>query len=285
MRTPERVTLMKRYFTVYDTKYPNISKLLIVALSVLVFGLFIIYAFQNTWIAGIIAIVLGISLFIIWIRPFYKHKNVFKERPKIEQMNNWLIADLNEKVKERACELLRLNMSDLNKENFLIIPCPVYWAEGGVKSKSIRRREAERDKFIYTVWTVQVVALSKNYISFFNCIYDWVGNKIINEKTDEYFYDDIVSVKNDVRKVEKRFIDQAADDESKQELTEYILKITNVSSESRTIVTHIPEMGYSSHLEVDIEKAMQALRITLRNRRYKEEQDPIILEVERPKED
>ncbi len=285
MRTPERGTLMKRYFDLYGVQRPSYTNLFIVAISTFLFGLFILYAFNNTLLAGIIAIIFGLSLFIIWIRPFYKDKNIFLTRPSIAQMYNWLLADLNEKVKVRATQLLRLNMSELRRENFLILTTPIFWTEDGVISSAIKRREAEKDKFIYSVWKVQVVALSKNYISFFDCIYDWVNDVLLNESTDEYFFDDIVSVRHDVNKVSKRFIDQAADDESTKTISEHTLKITNVAAESRSIIIKIPEMLYSKKLEVNIEKALQALRITLRQRRYKEEQDPIIMEVEKPTEE
>ena len=53
-----------------------------------------------------------------------------------------------------------------------------------------------------------------------------------------------------------------------------------MSSDSLSVITKIPELKYSPVLEVDLEKAVQALRITLRKRRYDEEQDPIILEIE-----
>lgn len=285
MRQPERVALMQKYFTLFEAKRPEITNILIIALSLIVFGIFIIYSFKNTLIAGIVSIIFGISLAVIWIRPFLKDKTIFKTRPPIEKMYNWLITDLNEKIKERACDILRLKMSDLRSENFLIVPSPVFWNEPGVKPELMKRRVAEDGNFIYTVWKVQVVALSKNYISFFDCTYDWINDAIINERTDEFFYDDIVSVKNDINKVEKRFVDQEEDDETTHALSENILKITNIASESHCVVTKIPEMAYSPQLEVNIEKAVQALRVTLRQRRYNEEQDSIILEVERPKEE
>lgn len=285
MRTPERVTLMRKYFTIFRAEYPRFSNIIKVALVAVLFGLFIIYAFNNTLIAGIISIIFGISLAIIWIRPFFKDKVVFRERPSIKQMYNWLLADINEKVKDRACDVLRLNMKDLRRENFLIVPYPIFWNEPGIAPELIQRRDTEEGNFIYSMWQIQVIALSKNYISFFNCAYDWINDAILNERTNEFFYDDIASVKNDIRKVERRFIDQDAEDETNQQLSEYIFAITNMSSDSHYVITKIPEMGYSPLLEVDIEKAVQALRITLRQRRYNEEQDPIILEIEKPEEE
>ncbi|NJO87620.1 MAG: hypothetical protein HC831_00660 [Chloroflexia bacterium] len=134
--------------------------------------------------------------------------------------------------------------------------------------------------YIYSVWNVQVIALTKNYISFFNCTYDWLNDLILNEKTNEFFYDDISSVKNDVKTIERRFVDQDEEDNENKKLTTFIFQVTNMSSDSHTVVTKIPELRYSQALEVNLEKAVQALRITLRKRRFDEDQDPIIMEVE-----
>lgn len=280
MRTPERIELMKKYFTIYGAEYPSFSNIIRVSLGLVLFGIFILYTFNNTLLAGLILILIGLSLFAIWIRPYFRDAQMFKERPPVQHMYNWLLEDLNKKVKERAIATLRLNMKELRTENFLIIPYPVYWAEPGINPEIIKRRDTEEGHFIYSIWVVQVVALTKNYISFFKCTYDWMNDSILNERTNEFFYDDISSVKNDVKSFERRFVDQDDEEEADKKLTSYIFKVTNMSSDSLSVVTKIPELNYSPALEVNLEKAVQALRITLRKRRYDEDQDPIILEVE-----
>ncbi len=280
MRTPERVDLMKKYFTIYGAEYPSFSNIIRISLGLVLAGTFIMYTFKNTLLVGLILILFGLSLFAIWIRPYFRDVKLYKERPLIQHMYNWLLGDLNKKIKERAIETLRLNMKDLRAENFLIIPYPVYWAEPGVNPDVIKRRDTEEGHYIYSVWKVQVVALTKNYISFYNCIYDWMNDIIINERTNEFFYDDISSVKNDVKSIEKRFIDQEEEDTENKKLTTFVFEVTNMSSDTLSVITKIPELKYSPTLEVNLEKAVQALRITLRKRRYDEDQDPIILEVE-----
>jgi hypothetical protein len=53
-----------------------------------------------------------------------------------------------------------------------------------------------------------------------------------------------------------------------------------MSSDNLTVITKIPELNYSPKLEVSLEKAVQALRIILRKRRYDEDQEPIIIKPE-----
>jgi hypothetical protein len=280
MRSPERIDLMNKYFTLYGAEYPSFSNIIRISLGLVLAGIFILYTFNNTLLAGLILILFGLSLFAIWIRPYFRDAQIYKERPPVQHMYNWFFEDLNKQVKERAITTLRLNMKELRAEHFLIIPYPIYWAEPGVKPEIIKRRDTEEGHFIYSVWKVQVVALTKNYISFYNCTYDWMNDAILNERTNEFFYDDISSVKNDVTTFERRFVDQEEEEEGGKELTSYIFKVTNMSSDSLSVITKIPELNYSPALEVNLEKAVQALRITLRKRRYDEDQDPIILEIE-----
>ncbi len=280
MRTPERVDLMKKYFTIYGAEYPSFSNIIRISLGLVLVGTFIMYTFNNTLLAGLILILFGLSLFTIWIRPYFRDAKLFKERPMVQHMYNWLLEDLNKKIKERAIATLRLNVKDLGPENFLIVPYPIYWAETGVHPELLKRRETEEGHYIYSVWKVQVIALTKNYISFFNCIYDWMNDIIINERTNEFFYDDISSVQNDVKTFTRKLIDQEDEEEADKTFTSHVFKVTNMSSDSLSIITKIPELNYSPTLEVSLEKAVQALRITLRKRRYDEDQDPIILEVE-----
>jgi len=241
-----------------------------------VFGIAIIYFFNNTILAGLISVLIGSGLFTLWIRPYFRDKKLFSERPQVAQMYNWLIADLNTKIKERAIEVLKLNMTNLRPENFLIVSYPLYWPEPGIDDRSIIRRDTEDGTILYNVWKVQVIALTKNYISFFNCTYDWINNGLFNERTNEFFYDDISSVKNDVEPITRKLMG----DEEERKLTTFVFKVTNMSSDTFSVITKIPELNYSPNLTVSLEKAVQALRITLRKRRYDEEQDPIIIEPE-----
>ncbi|NJO87619.1 MAG: hypothetical protein HC831_00655 [Chloroflexia bacterium] len=134
---------MKKYFTIYGAEYPSFSNIIRISLGLVLAGTFVMYTFKNTLLVGLILILFGLSLFAIWIRPYFRDVKLYKERPLIQHMYNWLLGDLHAKIKERAIETLRLNMKDLRAENFLIVPYPVYWPEPGVNEKTILRRETE----------------------------------------------------------------------------------------------------------------------------------------------
>ena len=83
--------------------------------------------------------------------------------------------------------------------------------------------------------------------------------------------------------VDKEYTDEDGNQSPPEKLSATVFKVTNISSDTLNVITNIPQMGNSPNLKVDLEKAVQALRIILRKRRYGEEQDPII--VEKPEEE
>jgi hypothetical protein len=281
MRTDQRTAAMQKYFTAYPAKYPTFSLILKVGLGLVVFGAFIMFFLNNTIITGIILILSGFALTYYWLKPYLRDKKLYEERPVADDMYKWLINDLHTKIKERASDTLRLNIASLKPQNFMILPYPVYWPEPGIKDEFILKRDTEEEKVIYSIWKAQVIALTQNYISYYNCTYDWLNDVIYNERTNEFFYDDISSVKNDVEQMAKTFIG----DEEAKTLNTFVFKVTNMSSDNLTVITKIPELNYSPKVEVSLEKAVQALRIILRKRRYQEDQDPIYIDPEINKQD
>ena len=166
MRTDSRTGLMHSYFIVDKAEYPSFSNIIRISFGLALFGVFIMLSFNNTILAGLAFILVGISLFALWIRPYIRDKRVYKSRPSEEQMNNWLIEDLNQIIKETAIKKLKLNFSTLELKNFIIVPYPVYWQEPGLDEDSIIKRASGNGTMSYSVWNVQVIALTKNYISY-----------------------------------------------------------------------------------------------------------------------
>jgi len=285
MRSDTQTGLMHTYFVVHKAEYPSFSIIIRISFGLALFGVFIMFSFNNTILAGLAFILVGLTLFGLWIKPYFRDQRLYNARPSEEQMNNWFIEDLNKVIKETAINKLRLNIGTLELKNFLIVPYPVYWQEPGLDESIILKRPSENGTMSYSVWNVQVIALTQNYISYYTCTYDWLNNMLINERTNEFFYDDISSVKNDMEMIERHFVDKEyIDEEGKptapDKLVTSVFKVTNMSSDSLNVITNIQQMGHSANLIVNLEKAVQALRIILRKRRYDEDQDPIIVEKE-----
>ncbi len=249
----------------------------------ILFGLFIMYFFNNTTTAGIGFIITGWILFAVWAKPYFRGRKVYSLRPSEEDMIKWLINDLNTEIKKTAIKKLRLNMSALESKNFLLVTYPVYWEVPGIEKENILKRATESGNILYSVWNVQIIALTINYISFYTCTYDWANNIIMHERTNEFFYDDISSVKNDVELIEhyladKNYTDEEGNQLLPDKLTANVFVVKNMSTDTLKVITNILEMKIPPQLVVDLEKAVLALRIILRKRRYDEDQDPIIVE-------
>ncbi len=285
MRTDTQTESMQNYFIIQETERLSFSVIIKIGLSLALFGVFIMFSFNNTILAGTLFILTGLTLFGIWIKPYFNNSKVYKTRPSEEQMNNWLIKDLNQVIKETAIKKLRLNINTFKLKNFIIVPYPIYWEEPGLNEADILQKTTEDGNISYSVWNVQVIALTKNYISYYSCTYDWLNNLVINERTNEFFYDDISSVKNDIRMIDRYLKGQEhLDDNGKiaepDKLTASVFEVTNISSDSLKIITNIEEMGHSPNLIVDLEKAVQTLRVILRKRRFNEEQESEITQKE-----
>jgi hypothetical protein len=276
MRTPERTAAIRKYFTAFPAEFPSFSFILKTSLFFFLLGALVLFFFQNTIFAGIVLIFFAIGLLWLWIKPYIRDKKLFQERPPLEDMYKWLINDLHTRIKERATEVLRLNINTLIPENFMIVHYPIYWEEPGIKPEDILKRATEEENILYSIIRVQVIALTKNYISFFGCNYDWLNDLIIGEHTNEFFYVDITSVKNDFELISRKLIGE----EEAKPLNALVFKLTNMSSDNLTVITKIPELNYSPKLEVSLERAIQALRIILRKRRFDEDQEPIIIKPE-----
>ena len=284
MRTEARTSKIKAYFTIFEPDYPPVRSLFLkLGIASVLFGFFIMYFFNNTILAGIVFILIGWVLFAVWLKPFFRGRKVYSARPGEDEMIKWFINDLNTEIKETAIRKLRLNISALESKNFLLVPYPINWEVPGVPKENLLKRETKSGNILYSVWQVQIIALTVNYISYYTCTYDWANNLLINERTNEFFYDDISSVKNDVELIEHYLADKSYTDEEgnslpPDKLTANTFIVQNMSTDALKVITNILEMKHPPNLVVDLEKAVQALRIILRKRRYDEDQDPVIVE-------
>ncbi len=291
MRTTNRTNEIKAYFTVFAPEYPPMRHWLFkLAIASIFFGLFIMYFFNNTVLAGIAFILTGWILFAVWAKPYFRGRKIYYLRPSDDDMIKWLINDLNTEIKETAIKKLRLNMSALDSKNFLLVPYPVHWEIPGIEPQNIMKRATATGNILYSVWNVQIIALTVNYISYYTCTYDWANNVILHERTNEFFYDDISSVKNDIEIIEQKFIDKNYTDAEgnplpPDKLTANVFVVKNMSTDTLKVITNILEMNVPPALIVSLEKAVLALRIILRKRRYDEDQDPIIVERNEEKEE
>jgi hypothetical protein len=294
--TPEvREMLKKNYFYVNKAKFPSFfAGSVLMAYLFMGLAIFVIFYFEPVFLTYLFAAILvSMSFFYTfkWFKPYYAQKQQYALRPSTDQIENWLVKDIKEKVKPAAIDMLSLNPATITPDNFIIIPHPVWWHIDGIEDKHIVRYNAG-EYFVYATHNISIFALTDNYISFYNCTFDWLENQIVNPFTLEFFFDDISSIRVENKHLDYPPIDYEEpepeiDEETGKEIpppekpsvgTAQTVIVKNKSGESMDAITNIPELEASPRMTLKTEKVMQTLRIMLRNRRYGEE-----FEIIRPK--
>jgi hypothetical protein len=275
--------MINNYFKIFEVEYPSLQRSAkfgtgFLALGFLLFYMQYISVFTNVDLVATVFIIVGVFSFWLWLRPFFFLKKIFYSRPSDGDIDFWFLEDIHETVKQRALDQLKINASKLRDENIIIVPYPVYWQYPGIEPEKIIRRLGDEEGFAYSVWVVQILVVTEKFISFYSCAYHWLENRIFDERTNEYFFDDISSVRNDYIEVDKKFIDNPEQSIGMSK----VFMLTNMSGDSHTVITEIPSLKIPPACANDLEKLVQGLRVMLRNRRFGEEIElpPIVDETQ-----
>lgn len=288
--TPELKTLlMKNYFFVNKAKFPSFfAGSALMSYIFIAISLFVVVYFEHVFWTYLFAVILVSVAFLYtfrWVTPYFVQKRKFSKRPTTDQMENWLIRDIRDTVKPMATEMLSLNPATITPENFIVVPYPVFWETPNVPPENIAIYNAG-DYNVFATYKIQVIALSDNYVSFYNCVYNWLDNAVAAPNTLEFFFDDISSITAIDQKLDFRKINAPAVAEDEKDSPDNFVGIAqtvvvrNKSGEEMNIIVNIPSLTSSPRSTLKSEKVMQTLRLMLRHRRYGEE-----FEIIRPTED
>lgn len=264
----ERRMLIDNYFKINHVEFPSLlSGHAILAYVGALMGLIMIFYLKRavpTVIVSLSCFVFAFWHFYRFIIPYLNTKKLFAQRPSDEQMVAWLIKDLKETVKPRSITTLGLNMSDVRPENFIIIPVPIFWETPGIDSSKICRQAHPDGTYIYSAWRVQILVLTTHYISLFKCNYNWLNNEITGVSTNEFYFSDITSIRNDMREIEHTFIDNPEHPVGGG----MVFNVANVSGENISVISEIPSLPGPKAVAVNLEYVITLLRMILRNRRF-----------------
>ncbi len=265
----ERKQLIKNYFNVYDAENPSFKNLKAqIGIGSTAFGFFLLLMqfltyFQDVIVFSTVFILIGLFFFWLWIKPFFINKKAFADRPLDEDMDDWFLEDVNSFVKPKALNQLRINPSSVKPENIILIPYPVYWSAPGIPPDDTLRREGDDGLFLYSIWNIQVLVVTNSFISFYSCYFDWLNDKITGVRTNEFFFEDISSIKNDIFNIENKLINDAEQSGGSAKT----FKLTNMSGDSLEVITEVPKLMAPPSTKTNLDSLIQALRIVLRNRR------------------
>ncbi|MBR2888605.1 MAG: hypothetical protein IKB95_10285 [Bacteroidales bacterium] len=264
----DRRLLIENYFKINHVEFPSLlSGHAILTYIGAFLGLVMIFYLKNaipTVIVSLSCFVFAFWHFYRFIIPYLNTKKLFAMRPKEEQMIAWLIKDLKENVKPKSITTLGLNMSDVKPENFIIIPVPVYWETPGIDNSNICRQANSDGTYLFSIWRVQILVLTTHYISLFKCNYNWLNNTMSGISTNEFYFTDITSIRNDMREIEHNFIDNPEQPVGGGR----VFNVANVSGENISVINEIPSLPGPKAVAVNLEYVITLLRMILRNRRF-----------------
>ena len=263
----ERRKLIQNYFKVTKLQWPPInSNVMLSALGWFVGLVLMVYLKRAvpTIIFCTACFVFATWQLWIYVRPFLRDRRIYNTRRSEEVMSAWLVKDFKETVKPRAVSTLSLNMSDVRPENFIIIPIPIYWTAPGIDPSQVKRSRTPDGTYNYSMWRVQILVLTKHYISLFKCNYNWLNNSVSNISTNEFYFQDITSIRNDMREIEYKFLDNPEQPIGGGK----VFCVTNFSGEYLTVVNDIPSLQVTKVVAVNLEYIISLLRMVIRNRRF-----------------
>jgi len=254
-----RNSIIKNYFFNKKPKPLSVNTFIYMLLTLISIGVVLMLLYQNLIIViasiGFATIILIRAI----IYPYLNKKKIYKTRVSDEKINQWLIEDLSLKIKKRAVEYLKLEYEELTPEQFIIIPYPVFKPSQKIEDEKLHRIYCKDGFYNYSFWNIQIIVLSNNHLSYYFCSYNWLDEEILNEKSNEYFYEDITTVRNDIEEV--NFNNKW----SEQPLTEAnVLKLVNISSDIFYLITELPELKPHNLTIINQEKAVQAIRMIIR---------------------
>ncbi len=216
-----------------------------------------------------------VGAYMFYCKPRYEKQKRYKNRISPKKLNNYLLESCKTKIIDRAIEYLEIDAEQMTDEQFIVIPYPVFHKTKKIKDKFILRIKSEITNsdeqddleepdesyfYNYSYWNIQILILSKSYISFYFCGYNWLQDEIINERSNEYFYQDIATIKTETNEV------SLSSKWSEEPITEAkITKIIHNSGDILNLVTEIPDLKQPPQTIVDIENLEKTIRILLRH--------------------
>jgi hypothetical protein len=269
----QRKELIENYFSSEEPTPPSLNTFIYIVSFLMIFGVTLMLVFQSKSITVPVVAFVSLIIYRLIVHPYFVKKKRFETRASDAEINKWLIEDLKTKVQKRAIEYLQLEDENLTDEQFIIIPYPVFHATQKIGDEQLQRVLTKDGYFNYSFWNVQILILSSNYLSYYFCSYNWLEDEILNEKTSEFFYEDIALVRNDIDQVDFK------SKWNENKLNEaHILKLINISGDFLYLVTELPELQTAPITIIDQQRAVQVLRMILRQiRKIKNpNQEPII---------
>jgi len=251
---------IQEWFDIPKPKFPLGAVMIGAVLAIVGLGL----AGNNNGGAGLVAMAIGVIVIAIPMVNYSGAKKKYEGRPSTEQMLRWLREDF-EALKVSSLNKLGLDPSELKGES-IIVRGPLFWKEAGLNPDEIakRRRIQENDTdspYLYACWTYMVIHFAGSVMGTYRCLYNWYRNAPVNDQTEEFGYESVVSVKTETASSAFTLMN-----ESMQHSLQFVLSLT--SGDKIFVRLCDPAMKSASEEEDKTlgEKAVQRIRTLKRDR-------------------
>ena len=177
------------------------------------------------------------------------------------------VSAVNEQVLKRALKTVGAAIDAIDEENIFKIYVPVYENISGINPDNIMRKQTENENFVYSVWQIHILVLSKHSLNYYSCIYNWLENECINEITNEFYFSDIATIKIEIDEKEFNYLNE---DELRTETVRNFI-ITNISGDKIEFIIQKPLLKLDERFLFGTEGLVRKLRLSVRTYRFPEE--------------
>lgn len=151
-------------------------------------------------IAAIIFFIIGLA---ILPSDNKRYQDALKdyEKKKLEEISNrltdqeadeWLGKSLNN-LSQQSLKKLSLDQSETISDA-LVVRGPILWTTNGINDKDLVWKRGDDNKVRFGVYRLTIIQLTNRHLGAYGCDYNFIKDVALNERTDEYYYKDIVSV-------------------------------------------------------------------------------------------
>ena len=231
----------------------------------------------NTIIAGVviffigllgleIAILIGLILIAIGGTGIWM---AIGGRPSDSENDKYIEEDLS-KAKKISLDKSMIDESELVGET-VVVTGPRFWNTGGSK---ILYRKGKDETLRYSPINISVLNMTENYLISYQASLDLTTGNFLNESTDEYFYNDIVSVSTKTESksidIEGSFFSSHKNQTVQLNAAETFILTTSGGTSIETILRDpklIEMMGGGNIPTTQAERAIQVVRKMLREKK------------------
>lgn len=182
----------------------------------------------------------------------------YEARPSLEQMMAWLKEGL-EAAKDASMEKLGLVEEDVTSEEPIATFGPRYDAGiQGFSLKDVLRRKVGDNKYFYSTYHLAVFQFTDRFLGAYQATYNMIKDTRTSERTDEFFYRDVVAVRVDS---ESSNFTLKSGDKLERSKT-FSLAVS--SGDRIRVVINDPQLGATDRIESLGDEAVANVRTMLR---------------------